>query len=63
MLRFLLLALGLGMSFMTVSRGASMSRSYNNDSSASPVESQRPPMEDGARPHGPDRSGYIVASS
>jgi len=63
MLRFLLLALGLSMSFMTVRNSASMSRSYNNDSSVAPMNSPRPSTDDGAGPRGPGRSGYIVASS
>ena len=62
MLRYLLLALGLSLSFMSVQHSASMSRS-NNDASASPAESHRPSLDDGGRPHGPGRSGYIVASS
>ena len=64
MLRFLLLALGLSMSLMTVRNSASMSRSYNNnDSSVAPMNSHQPSTDDSGRPHGAGRSGYIVASS
>ena len=62
MIRHILLALGLSLSFMTVWNSASMSRSFTNDTPASSIESHRPmPHEVG--PRGPDRSGYIVASS
>ena len=63
MLRYILLAIGLSLSFMSVRNSASMSRSFNNDASAPSAESQRPSLNDGGRPHGPGRSGYIVASS
>ena len=63
MLRFLLLALGLSMSFMTVKNSASMSRTYNNDSSVAPMNSHQPSAENSGRPRGAGRSGYIVASS
>lgn len=63
MIRHILLAIGLGMSLMTAWNSASMSRSFNYDSSVSPVQSHQPAYESGARPRGPGRSGYIVASS
>jgi hypothetical protein len=63
MLRYLLLAIGLSLSFMSVQNSASMSRSSSPDASASPAESHRPSLDDGGRPRGPGRSGYIVASS
>jgi hypothetical protein len=48
---------------MTAWNSASMSRSFNNESSASPVQHQRPSYNDNGGPAPIDRSGYIVASS
>lgn len=63
MIRHILLALGLSLSFMTAWNSASMSRSYNNNSAGSAAESHRPVFDDGGRIRDNDRSGYIVASS
>lgn len=63
MIRNLLLAIGLGLSLMTAWHGASMSRSFNSESSASPAQNYQPTYESGGRPRGAGRSGYIVASS
>lgn len=59
MIRYILLALGLSLSFMSIRNSPSMSRSSNDSPS---VESSRP-SHGGDRPTGPFRSGYIVASS
>jgi hypothetical protein len=63
MIRHILLAIGLSLSFLTAWNSASLSRSFNNESSASPVHNQRPSYDDNGRPGTIDRSGYIVASS
>jgi len=63
MIRHILLAIGLSMSFMTAWNNASMSKSYNSDASVSPVQNHQPTYDDGGRPRGAGRSGYIVASS
>jgi hypothetical protein len=62
MLRYILLALGLSLSFMSATGSASMSRSYNNDASVPSANSHRPSSDDSGHPRGPSRSGYIVAS-
>ena len=59
----LLLALGLAFSFLTVRNSASMSRSYDNDSSPSvQYQGAWATDEESQSVHGA-RSGYIVASS
>jgi hypothetical protein len=63
MIRHILLAIGLSLSFLSAWNSASMSRSFNNGSSVSPLETQRPSYEDRGGPAVIDRSGYIVASS
>jgi hypothetical protein len=63
MIRHILLAIGLSLSFLTAWNSASMSRSYDSDSSVSPVRNHHPVYDDGGRPRGAGRSGYIVASS
>ena len=63
MIRHILLAIGLSLSFMSARNSASMSRSYDNDASASSVDYHRPSTDDSGRLRGPSRSGYIVASS
>ena len=63
MIRHILLAIGLSLSFMTAWNSASMSRSFNNESSASPAQHQRPSYNDNGGPAPIDPSGYIVASS
>jgi len=60
MIRYILLALGLSLSFMSVRNSPSMSRSFNESSPSS--ESSRPTRGQG-HPTSTFRSGYIVASS
>jgi hypothetical protein len=40
-----------------------MSRSFNNEASGSPAQNHQPTYDNGGRPRGGSRSGYIVASS
>jgi hypothetical protein len=63
MIRHILLAIGLSLSFMTAWNSASMSRSFNSEASVSPAQNHQPTYDDGGRPRGAGRSGYLVASS